>query len=143
MRIWSLHPKYLDSKGLVALWREALLAQKVLYGKTKGYINHPQLERFKSQRKPVAAINTYLRHILEEAKDRSYKFNSSKIGKSFQRKHMYVTKGQIDFEREHLLKKLKQRNRDRFNVLKNTNVIDAHPLFIVVNGGIEEWEILD
>jgi hypothetical protein len=29
-RIWSLHPKYLDARGLVALWREGLLAQAVL-----------------------------------------------------------------------------------------------------------------
>jgi len=43
MRIWSLHPKYLDSKGMVALWREALLAKQVLLNKTKGYKNHPQL----------------------------------------------------------------------------------------------------
>lgn len=37
MRIWSLHPSYLDAKGLVALWRETLLAQKVLLGATVGY----------------------------------------------------------------------------------------------------------
>lgn len=48
MRIWSLHPKYLDTKGLVALWRETLLAQHVLSGKTKRYKNHPQLARFKN-----------------------------------------------------------------------------------------------
>ena len=36
MRLWSLHPRYLDAKGLVALWREGLLAQAVLKGQTKG-----------------------------------------------------------------------------------------------------------
>jgi len=25
MRLWTLHPKYLDARGLVALWREGLL----------------------------------------------------------------------------------------------------------------------
>ncbi len=30
MRIWSLHPKYLDRQGLLACWRETLLAQKVM-----------------------------------------------------------------------------------------------------------------
>ena len=39
MRLWSIHPKYLDCKGLVALWREALLAKKVLRGKTRKYAN--------------------------------------------------------------------------------------------------------
>jgi hypothetical protein len=33
MRLWSLHPEYLDANGLVALWREALLAQAFLQGK--------------------------------------------------------------------------------------------------------------
>lgn len=43
MRLWSLHPQYLDAKGLVALWREGLLAQAVLAGQTRGYKRHPQL----------------------------------------------------------------------------------------------------
>lgn len=30
MRLWSIHPCYLDSKGLIALWRESLLAQACL-----------------------------------------------------------------------------------------------------------------
>jgi hypothetical protein len=39
---------YLDGRGLVALWREALLAQAVLRGRTRGY-RHPQLARFRSR----------------------------------------------------------------------------------------------
>ena len=46
MRLWSVHPRYLDTAGLTACWREALLAQKVLTGATRGYRRHPQLERF-------------------------------------------------------------------------------------------------
>jgi len=71
MRIWSLHPKYLDSKGLVALWRETLLAKHVLEGKTKGYKNHPQLNRFKAMKKPVEVINQYLSEIFIEAINRT------------------------------------------------------------------------
>ena len=67
MRLWSLHPEYLDARGLVALWREALLARKVLSGGTRGYRSHPQLERFNALPDPVAAIDCYLRHIFEEA----------------------------------------------------------------------------
>src|SRR5262249_31313629 len=44
MRLWSLHPSLLDARGLVALWRETLLAQKKLEGKTNGYIHNPQLQ---------------------------------------------------------------------------------------------------
>jgi hypothetical protein len=56
MRLWSLHPCYLDRQGLLALWREALLAQKMLQGQTRGYRFHPQLERFRAQSDPSAAI---------------------------------------------------------------------------------------
>jgi Pyrimidine dimer DNA glycosylase (EC 3.2.2.17)/DNA-(apurinic or apyrimidinic site) lyase (EC 4.2.99.18) len=52
MRLWSIHPKYLDVQGLLGLWREGLLAQKVLLGETKGYRNHPQLIRFKRTSDP-------------------------------------------------------------------------------------------
>jgi hypothetical protein len=60
MRLWTLHPQYLDSKGLVAAWREGLLAQKVLAGKTRGYRHHPQLKRFQAQSQPLAAIAAFL-----------------------------------------------------------------------------------
>lgn len=56
MRLWIIHPKYLDSVGLVAVWRETLSAQKALKGKTKGIANHPQLKRFKNHPYPERAI---------------------------------------------------------------------------------------
>ena len=56
MRLWSIHPRSLDARGLVALWREGLLARKVLRGRTRGYRHHPQLQRFRDLRDPVAAI---------------------------------------------------------------------------------------
>ena len=74
MRLWSLHPRYLDAKGLVALWREALLAQKVLQGNTKGYRNHPQLSRFKQQIDPLAAVAAYLCEVQREAARRGYHY---------------------------------------------------------------------
>ena len=40
-------------QGLVALWREALLARAVLRGKTRGYRHHPQLHRFRASATPV------------------------------------------------------------------------------------------
>lgn len=74
MRLWSLHPKYLDTKGLLAVWREGLLAKHVLEGKTKGYTEHPQLERFLDAPEPLAAINRFLFCVLEESEKRGYKF---------------------------------------------------------------------
>lgn len=79
MRLWSIHPKYLDSKGLVALWREDLFAQAVLFGHTKGYKKHPQLIRFKNTSDQSAAIASYLRSVVEEADNRGYSFDRSKI----------------------------------------------------------------
>jgi hypothetical protein len=57
MRLWSLHLKYLDRIGLIACWREGLLAKAVLEGKTKGYTHHPQLIRFQTSPHPLHTIN--------------------------------------------------------------------------------------
>ncbi|MEM2757492.1 MAG: pyrimidine dimer DNA glycosylase/endonuclease V, partial [Sulfolobales archaeon] len=79
MRLWSLHPRYLDRAGLVALWGEGILAQKVLEGRTRGYVNHPQLIRFKNTPEPLLAIGTYLYNVYLEGLRRGYKFNPYKI----------------------------------------------------------------
>jgi hypothetical protein len=141
MRLWSLHPKYLDSRGLVALWREGLLAQKVLSGNTKGYKHHPQLKRFNETSNPIGAIATYLRYVLREAVSRGYSFDGSKImNRRFARK-ISVTDQQIGYEFDHLLKKLQTRDPKLYAKLRPTPRVEMHPLFIQVCGDIEEWEI--
>ncbi|MBC7092018.1 MAG: hypothetical protein H5T50_08970, partial [Nitrososphaeria archaeon] len=108
MRLWSIHPKYLDQKGLTALWREALLAQKVLENKTKAYKNHPQLQRFKNTQNPTLYIGTYLYHIHQEAKTRNYNFNIKKIKEyNTNIEKIPIKEGQIKYEYKHLQKKLK------------------------------------
>ncbi len=141
MRIWSLHPKYLDAKGLVALWRETLLAKNVLLGNTKGYKNHPQLIRFKSAVKPVNAINQYLEAVYEESLRRGYNFNKDKIDRPFSHSKIPVSKGQMQYEKNHLLKKLEIRDQEKYDQLLQQTEMEAHPLFIVVEGETEEWEI--
>jgi hypothetical protein len=141
MRLWSIHPRYLDTKGLVALWRETLLAKHVLEGKTKGYKNHPQLNRFKIQ-DGLNNINYYLSVILEEAKRRNYKFDESKINWSFVRKPISVTRGQVEYETKHLLGKLKTRDENLYKQFQDVTVLETHPLFEVVNGEVESWEII-
>lgn len=140
MRIWSIHPKYLDTKGLVALWRETLLAKHVLEGRTKGYRNHPQLERFKNAEKPLDAINQYLAVVYEEAVDRGYNFVRDKINWSFEPLKMVTTTGQIKFEVQHLLNKLKQRDEAKYSVIIKLKTFDPHPIFETLPGGIERWE---
>ena len=141
MRLWSLHPSLLDSKGLVALWREGLLAQKVLQGQTSGYRFHPQLQRFRESRNPVGAIGTYLWAVVGEAAARGYEFDSSKIATKKRAISMTVTRGQLEFEHRHLARKLKVRDPARLRKLR-AQELKAHPMLRVVAGGIEPWEIV-
>jgi hypothetical protein len=140
MRLWTLHPRYLDSKGLVAAWREGLLAQKVLAGKTKGYRSHPQLERFKSAPTPRGAIASYLFGLLEEARSRGYHFNASKIPRLRYSGTIEETKGQLLFEWKHLGEKLRGRAPQIARRWKEVSVPEPHPLFSIVRGGIRPWE---
>ncbi len=140
MRLWSLHPKYLDRKGLTALWREGLLAQQVLRGKTQGYRHHPQLIRFRECGKPVAAVGAYLRGVHDEAARRGYAFDARKIGSSRSVMRLPVNQGQIKFEWRHLLAKVSRRDRKKFLEIRNVPRPKPHPLFRIVPGDAEEWE---
>lgn len=143
MRIWSLHPKYLDAKGMVALWRETLLAKKVLEGNTSGYKNHPQLNRFKNADKPLDAVNQYLSEVFYAASDRGYSFDKNKINWNFNPQKLTVTTGQIDFEKEHLQKKLQVRDALKYKELLPVEHPEIHPLFRLVTGKIEVWEVVN
>src|SRR5512136_1538149 len=101
MRLWSIHPCYLDTKGLVACWREGLLARKVLQGTTKGYRNHPQLDRFKEQADPVGLMDAYLLAVHEEATKRGYIFKREKLGTPISDYQLTVTDGQLRYELSH------------------------------------------
>ncbi|MEX2591724.1 MAG: pyrimidine dimer DNA glycosylase/endonuclease V [Anditalea sp.] len=142
MRIWSIHPKYLDTKGLLALWRETLLAKKVLEGKTTGYRNHPQLDRFKESNSPLDAINQYLSIVYEEAVSRQFNFDLNKFSKISMPIPLSVNQGQLKYEFGHLLGKLKNRDLRLYHQYKEAKTIDPHPIFRVVNGEIEKWEIV-
>ena len=140
MRLWSIHPKYLDSKGLVALWRESLLAKHVLEGKTKGYLNHPQLLRFKLSQNPIDSINYYLQYIQKESLVRGYTFDSNKFEVVKNIESISVTEGQIKYEAMHLRNKLKIRDSQKLSEIKDTKKFIPHPLFKIINGDVEEWE---
>jgi hypothetical protein len=141
VRLWSLHPKYLDAKGLVALWREALLAKHVLEGKTKGYKHHPQLDRFRAHAEPLRAINAYLHHVRHEATLRGYNFDKSKVraGKPGIER-IRVNAGQVAFEWKHLMSKLRVREPARHRALRGEGSPKLHALFRTRPGPLEEWE---
>lgn len=140
MRLWTLHPRYLDTLGLVAAWREALLAQCVLTGSTTGYKHHPQLIRFRSQPEPIAVIGAFLTGLTEEAGRRGYRFNTAKILKPGTVAQIEETEGQLLFEWSHLKEKLLKRVPALHHRYKSIMLPDAHPLFRIVPGTPQEWE---
>lgn len=140
MRLWTLHPRYLDPRGLVALWREALLAQSVLRGKTKAYARHPQLARFREARAPVSCIAEYLRAVHAEGKRRGYRFDAGKIARGRHAESMVATSGQLAYEWGHLLGKLRLRNPGHLEFLVSVESVDPHPLFNIVPGDVAKWE---
>jgi hypothetical protein len=140
MRLWSLHPSYLDSKGLVALWREALLARKVLQGKTRGYRHHPQLIRFQARRNPEALIEAYLWSVYEEAVRRGYKFEVGQLSKKPRINKIQVSAGQLRYELNHLKRKLKRRDKKQYKKIASEKSPKAHPFFKIVPGKVAEWE---
>ena len=140
MRLWTLHPKYLDAQGLVALWREALLARAVLRRETKGYRHHPQLQRFQAHSSPRSAINAYLAAVLEEAIARGYSFNQKKVGPVRAAVQIPGTAGQLRYEWLQLLKKLKTRSPSHYDRWRRVRAPEAHPLFRIKPGAVEPWE---
>jgi len=140
MRLWSLHPMYLDAAGLVALWREGLLARAVLSGRTRGYRHHPQLERFRQAADPRSTIDYYLVQVLREARRRGYRFDPSRIDTSARCRPLKVSIGQLLFERCWLLEKLRRRSPQRAILLRQDNPPRPHPLFRPVPGPKASWE---
>lgn len=140
MRLWSLHPRYLDARGLVAAWREGLLARAVLRGETRGYTRHPQLDRFRAQPSPVLAINAWLAGIHDEATARDYAFDRSKAGPRRPVEPIAVTRGQLDFEWRHLLAKLAVRDAAAFARWAPLRRPACHPAFRPCAGPVAGWE---
>ncbi|HEY0662709.1 MAG TPA: pyrimidine dimer DNA glycosylase/endonuclease V [Lysobacter sp.] len=140
MRLWTLHPRYLDSQGLVALWREALLARAVLRGQTRGYRHHPQLERFRAHATPVSALNAYLAFVHEEALSRGYSFDRRKLGPRRTVHAIAATDGQIAHEWQHLMRKLSTRSPGWHQRWSSVIEPDCHPSFHACAGPVASWE---
>ncbi|HWS51427.1 MAG TPA: pyrimidine dimer DNA glycosylase/endonuclease V [Microbacterium sp.] len=141
MRIWSLHPRYLDRQGLVACWREALLAQAVLAGRTRGYTRHPQLERFRAHPHPIDAICTYLEGVASEADARGYRFDRARIRvEGAGAESIDVTDGQLLLEWAHLTTKLADRSPQDSARWSGVVMPAPHPLFRAVPGPVAGWE---
>jgi hypothetical protein len=142
VRLWTLHPRYLDAKGLVALWREALLAQAVLRGQTRGYTSHPQLIRFRETATPVESIARYLRGVHDEGTLRGYRFDAARIAAGGSEvAPIEATSGQLDYERSHLKRKLQARAPSWLAALESGSLPEAHSLFRIIPGPVAAWEV--
>ena len=108
----------------------------------QGYKNHPQLNRFKAEDNPLEAINQYLAEVWDEATRRGYNFDRNKIDFDFQKIKIDVTLGQLQYEFNHLLKKLEQRDPERYKQFEKLKMVDCAEIFDVKEGEIEKWEII-
>jgi len=140
VRLWTIHPKYLDPQGLVALWREGLLAQKVLAGLTRGYRHHPQLYRFQNVKDPAVAIAAYLAAVHREASRRGYSFDASKLPPARRHARLAAMDRQLLFEWAHLKAKLQSRSPAAFSLVRDVETPEPHPLFRITPGPIAPWE---
>lgn len=140
MRLWTVHPRYLDGKGLVAAWREGLLAQKVLRGETGGYTRHPQLARFRALPDPVGVMAAYLTVLAKEAGRRGYAFDLSKISTPPFAGKLVETRGQLLFEWRHLKRKLRGRSPRLYRECCGLACPSPNPLFRIVPGPVRDWE---
>jgi len=140
MRIWTLHPRYLDPQGLTALWREGLLALKVLKGETRGYRHHPQLIRFRACDDPVGAITAYLWEVYAEARKRGYRYDAAKLPDRQATNVIDETEGQLAYEWEHLKRKLARRSPRLYREIEGIAAAQPHPLFRIVPGEARDWE---
>lgn len=144
MRLWSLHPSYLDRPGLTACWREALLAQAVLAGRTRGYTRHPQLARFRATPDPLRAVSAYLHGVALEADVRGYRFDRSRVLEPPDEALVIeVSEGQLGYEWDHLRPRMAARSPGWLAALPPPQeaVPRPHPLFRVVPGPAADWEV--
>ena len=151
MRLWTLHPRFLDRPGLTGAWREALLAQAVLAGRTRGYRSHPQLERFRAQSRPLESVGAFLTGLAEEAAARGYRFDRARIdqpagldpgGGLPEHLRIDATTGQRDHEWRHLRAKLADRSPEVLRRWEAEHVPELHPMFQLCPGPVAAWERL-
>lgn len=164
MRLWTIHPTFLDNEGLHGLWREGLLAQKIIEDPTHGRSNNPQIARFRNHVSPISILGAYLWTVGHEGMERGFKYNVARIEDPPMLGSIMVPKGssgdpripvteeQIRFEFDHLFSKLEERDPVSLEKILNYSVQSTikyredfrlkaiNPAFRIVVGPIESWE---
>ena len=84
----------------------------------------------------------YKRQVQTEAATREYRFDASKILSERSAEPIPVTRGQLDYEWQHLLAKLRLRDPSMLQQFVDLSQPEAHPLFKCVPGLVAEWAVL-
>lgn len=159
MRVWSIHPAYLDTKGLVASWKEGIQGLNALRnprkpnGKWAMFAHHPQLIRFKRFENPELCLSEYLHFIADEADRRNYNFNRNLILPRLDENpyQIWITCGQLIYEWDFLSHKVTCRTgfweygKPTINGKSTVETIASwscvvHPMVVLIPGDIECWE---
>lgn len=146
MRIWSLHPKYLDKKELIDSWNDGLRTIGILTRNHQGSIFRPELSRFRSQSEPIIAVEKYLLSIANEAKRRGYMVDIRKLPSIpvVVSHKIPVSSGQIEYEWRQLMHVLAGRSPGFLRRIEYSPSHDINPIFYKRPGhDIETWEKLD
>jgi hypothetical protein len=75
-----------------------------------------------------------------EAVARDYAFDRSKLGRVGVAQRIRTTEGQLQYEWRWLLEKLRQRSPSVYRKHLAVSNPEAHPLFRIVAGPVEDWE---
>ena len=140
MKLWTFHPRYLDTCGLTGLWREAIMAQniliKLMQGKLVGYTNHPELNKIRNIGESIfweGAIRVYLDEIYKESVLRKHSFNQYKIRASrgfLLNVEIWLSEEQLRQEEETIKERMAVRSPGRYQEVKDLQ-FEPHPLFIL------------
>ena len=134
MNLWSFHPKYLDEKGLRAVWQDALFAQNVLSGRIKDHRKYyPQLMKFNNYFEPLAAIGAYLGFIYDDGVERGIIFQEHKIMHRSKRENIFqVDRERLEDEFEQYKRKMQTVSMLQTAKLRQVSKVEPHPIFEVV-----------
>ena len=140
MRLWSLSTRQRLIEWVFSRYgAKVCLRRKCSWDKRRAIDFILNLIGFASENW-TATIGAYLWAVLDEARSRGYNFDASRIATERLPISISVTRGQLDFERQRLMKKLRTRDQDRFRIL-GAAVARPHPILRVVAGGLEPWEV--
>lgn len=150
MRLWSLHPSYLDKQALQVCWADALQALEY-YKQERAYMKgitndlspyfYPCLDRFRMTGSPIAHITNYLHGLCDESERRNTPFGRAKLPEFTPGLRLKVTDGQIAREEKLLLLQLNRRKQTQLWMdLFVAEYVQPHPLFEIVSGPVEPWE---